>query len=278
MFCIIITGPTGSGKSRLANNIAKYYPSYIINADSQQVLKELPILTDQPTELNEPTHLLYGYKTYQDYYSSFQWCLDCQNCIQKAYNDKKIPIIVGGTGFYIRNLIEGSIDNPITHSDINMCNNEMYKLIINNDPRSKIHPNDTYRLKRAVSRLSFHQRIEQRISFLNNTDVYKILVNPDKDILKEMCHKRINSMFPSVIDEVMISPNHPRLNRVIGFKEIIHNIPKVQDEILIKTMQYIKRQKTWFKKYYQTCHTYTSHDDQKIISDLNSYISNSIKC
>ena len=226
MICIVISGPTASGKSSLALALSKKYDGWIINADSQQILEELPILTDQP--VNASNTFLYGHKKHTQYYSSFQWCLEAGELVHKSLELRKIPILVGGTGFYLNNFLTGHLDDS------------------------------------------------GRIFFIKGIPVFKILINPPKDELEEKCKTRINQMFPQVTEEVQNCPDHPRLRKVIGFSEIKDGVDLVaiQDKMLIRTRQYIKRQKTWFKKY---CSDWNQDLDQLRVN-LDEWIKDNRNC
>ena len=106
---IVIAGPTASGKSSLALDLAKKYNGLVINADSQQVYKELPILSSQPTEMDykKISHKLFNFLDFYKYFSVDQWFMLVKKEIEKAKKKKITPIIVGGTGMYINTLLNG---------------------------------------------------------------------------------------------------------------------------------------------------------------------------
>ncbi len=106
---ILIAGPTASGKSALALMLAEHYDGVVINADSMQVYRGLPILTAQPSadEQARAPHKLYGHIPPHDAYSVARWIADCEREIAAARQAGKRPIVVGGTGLYFKALLEG---------------------------------------------------------------------------------------------------------------------------------------------------------------------------
>jgi len=225
MVCVVISGPTGSGKSGLAERLAVRYNGCIINADSQQVLEELPILTDQPSLGGT---FLYGHKKHTEYYSSFQWCLEAAEVVYKVLGQGKVPIIVGGTGLYLNNFLNGHLDKDM--SDV--------------------------------------------VFFISGLPVFKLLLNPSKKELEARCWGRILGMFPRVTQEVRACPDHPRLRRVIGFSEVMDGVDvgEIQEKMLIRTRQYVKRQKTWFNKYCVDWNQYESLE-QVDLGALDQFVS-----
>ena len=106
---IIIAGPTASGKSSLALDLAKKYNGIVINADSQQMYKELPILSSQPNkrDYNEVSHKLFNFLDFYKNFSVNEWFKLVKKEIEKAQRKKTLPIIVGRTGMYLNTLLNG---------------------------------------------------------------------------------------------------------------------------------------------------------------------------
>ena len=110
-----ICAPTATGKSSLAIRLAKRIGGKIVNADSMQVYSNLEILTARPTKKDheEVEHLLYGYVDGSERYNVNKWCNDISHIISKYKKINTPLIIVGGTGMYIKSLIDGIIDMPL---------------------------------------------------------------------------------------------------------------------------------------------------------------------
>ena len=111
---IVIFGPTASGKSKKAIDIALNHKATIINLDSMQVYKDLRILTDRPTEvdLGKCDHILYGYLNGNEKNTAASWLNDAVDEIKKCFLSKTLPILVGGTGMYLNALKNGLADIP----------------------------------------------------------------------------------------------------------------------------------------------------------------------
>ena len=111
---ILIAGPTASGKSKIAINLAKKINGEIINADSMQVYKQLKILTARPSERDQKNirHHLFGVIDVRKRFSTGQWLKECIKIINLIRKKKKTPIIVGGTGLYFKALVDGLVRIP----------------------------------------------------------------------------------------------------------------------------------------------------------------------
>ena len=115
---ILLAGPTASGKSRLAIQLAKKLNGEIINADSMQVYKEFSVLSSRPKreELKKIKHHLYGIISVKKYFSAGDWLELAKNKINHCHKLKKIPIVVGGTGLYFNTITKGI--SKIPHIDL----------------------------------------------------------------------------------------------------------------------------------------------------------------
>ena len=111
---ILIAGPTASGKSKIAINLAKKINGEIVNADSMQVYKQLKILTARPSEKDQKTikHYLFGIIDVRKRFSTGQWLKECIKIINLIRKKNKTPIIVGGTGLYFKALVDGLVSIP----------------------------------------------------------------------------------------------------------------------------------------------------------------------
>ena len=111
---ILIAGPTASGKSKLAIEIAKKIKGEIINADSMQVYKEFSILSSRPSskDLKKVKHYLYGFQSSKKHFSTGAWLKLAKKQINKCLKNKKIPILVGGTGLYFEAITKGMSKIP----------------------------------------------------------------------------------------------------------------------------------------------------------------------
>ncbi|MGA8919294.1 MAG: tRNA (adenosine(37)-N6)-dimethylallyltransferase MiaA, partial [Pseudolabrys sp.] len=117
---VLIAGPTASGKSALALELAEQFGGVIVNADSMQVYRDLRIITARPTPEEEKrvTHRLYGFVDAAENYSVGRWCRDVKEVLNEAAAQGRVPILVGGTGLYFKALTTGLAAVPAISADI----------------------------------------------------------------------------------------------------------------------------------------------------------------
>ncbi len=272
---ILIAGPTASGKSKIAINLAKKINGEIVNADSMQVYKQLKILTARPSEKDQKTikHHLYGIIDVRKRFSTGQWLKECIKIIHLIRKRKKIPIIVGGTGLYFKALVDGLVKipkfkpsekNKILKLHKKLGQNQFYKKLIKLDPISKkfVNSNDVNRSIRAyevkkLTKKSLYKWFKETKTFFDKNDFVMTYVDYPRDTLITNIKIRIDKMFDlGAINEVkkfnLIKINKRNsVNHVIGVKEINSYLSKkaelndIKEQILIKTRQYAKRQSTW---------------------------------
>ncbi|HQF43173.1 MAG TPA: tRNA (adenosine(37)-N6)-dimethylallyltransferase MiaA, partial [Ignavibacteriaceae bacterium] len=117
---IVIVGPTGSGKTKLSLMLAELLNSEIISADSRQIFKFLDIGTAKPTkeELKKVKHHLIDKINPDQDYNASKFAADAEQIIKQIFEQKKIPIVVGGSGLYIKALIDGIAESADTNSEL----------------------------------------------------------------------------------------------------------------------------------------------------------------
>lgn len=274
---IIIAGPTASGKSELAVRLAKDAPSVIINADSMQVYREIPILSAQPgaAERAETPHALYGFISAQEEFSTGRWLELAKSEIDKAHRGKIIPIVVGGTGLYLKSLIEGIAEIPDINADmrtyvrnlfVELGKEKFHEYLRGLDAAAaeKIRASDKQRMLRAAEVML--QTGESILYWQNQTkpnypkeyfEISKIL--PERTELYRRCDARFLQMLEnSALAEAaklrdMKLPDSAMAMKALGARELISHlngeIPL--NEAIKKAQQmtrnYAKRQYTWFR-------------------------------
>ena len=270
---ILIFGPTSSGKSETAKQIANKIKSVIINADSLQVYKELRILTSRPSIDDEKLflHRMYGHVSGNVQYTVADWLKEISTEINRTFEQNLTPIIVGGTGLYFKSLIEGLAVIPdievdrIKLTQEELKNNGMSYLfneILKYNPKSLINKNDSNRIIRAYNVLkqtgkSIEEWQSHTSSPILDISYRKLLVNPARELLYKNAEDRFDQMLKhGAIDEV---ENLKRQNyavdttimKAIGVREISEYIDGSLDKneaislAKQKTRNYIKRQQTW---------------------------------
>ncbi len=271
---ILVSGPTASGKSRLAVFLAKRIRGEIINADSMQVYKELNILTARPSlkQKSKIKHHLYGFLSVKKKFSTGQWLKLALKKIKEIKKNNKTPILVGGTGLYFKALVDGLVKIPkisankrksIVNLQKKVGQINFYNKLIKIDPKVKhiVNPNDIQRCIRAYEVKWFTKKSlldwykDTKSPFLKDNFV-KIYLDCPKELLLDRIKIRAQKMLPKAINEVrrFVNLRVPQSNsstKIIGITEIKKLIDKKLNKdqtielIVIKTRQYAKRQATW---------------------------------
>ena len=272
---ILISGPTASGKSNFAVEIAKKIQGEIINADSMQVYKKLKILTARPNKQEQKNikHHLYGVIDLNEKFSTGQWLKLTIKKIKDIQKKKKIPILVGGTGLYFQSLIDGLVKIPEIplkfRNKIRLISKregqkKFYKKLLKLDPKikNKFDPNDTQRSIRAYeiksyTNVSTYDWLTKTKSEFKDSDFLKLHIETKREKLIERINLRISNMInEGAINEVkkflkLKIIKNQSVNKVIGIAELTQylnheiTLEEAKELILIKTRQYAKRQATW---------------------------------
>lgn len=280
MKIIIISGPTASGKSTLALELAKQKDIAIINADALQIYKGLPILSAQPTpnETEQAPHFLYSYFEPHQSCSVGLWLDLVKQKAEEIFLQNKIPVIVGGTGMYISKLLDGIVEIPEISTDIKIKARQLFEtlgrdnfikeLLRLNEDEQKIINLDKQRLIRAYEVLiqtskSIFLWQQQPHKFIFDPKIYThINLEPKREILYKNCDLRLAKMFDNgAVDEVQNLINQRfednwQITKTLGFAEIKDylsgNISKdtALENAAQKTRNYAKRQLTWFRNQF----------------------------
>ena len=267
---IVIAGPTGSGKSSLAVDLAKEINGYIINADSRQVYKELKIGTAQPVPdrvdgevwyVDGIKHYLYGQVSIKDSYNISQYQKDVQRVLD--INPTQTAILVGGTGLYIDSVVYSydlqnvSSDNEYSREQLDSMNVKELQSLIPENTLRELNSSDVKnprRLIRAIEKGSSYHKKGAPLNFK-----YFVL-DIDIETLKSQINRRLEQMFNLGLEqenrellEKGYTYEMPALNS-IGYYEFKgyftqeKSLEEVKKEILLHTIQYSKHQRTWFKR------------------------------
>ena len=258
---ILLFGPTASGKSRLAVDIAKEYNGEIINADSMQIYKEVKILSARPNEKNIKHHL-YGFLSVKKNFSTGSWYKLAAKKIKEINKKGKMALVVGGTGLYFKALTDGLSEIPeVPKTNMNSKLDKDY--VLKNSKIFKGIPiNDKQRLQRALSvykhtgkPLWLWQKKNKKI--FKTKELIKIFLQPAKPEIENRIKKRFDEMLRE--GAIQEAENFKKIrvnsinssNFIIGLKEISEFLSKkisldeLKEKVLIRTRQYAKRQFTW---------------------------------
>lgn len=274
MTVALIAGPTASGKSALALELARLLPATIINADASQVYRDLRIVSARPSleEEGEQPHRLFGYLDGAQSCSAARWAADAREEITQASAQSRLPILVGGTGMYIRTLLDGiapvpEID-PGIRADVRALSVEdAYRALAESDPEAaaRLAPTDTTRIARALEVIRSTGRPIAEWQKVRTGGIghairlVPMVLLPPRDWLYARCDRRFEAMMaPDGIAEVEallareLDPDLPVM-RAIGVPDIAAFLrSEVSRDAAIAsgqtaTRQYAKRQYTWFR-------------------------------
>lgn len=256
---VVITGPTAVGKTKLSVEIAKKINGEIINADSTQIFKELDIATAKVTkeEMENIPHHLIDIKNINEDYTVFDYQKDCRNKIDEIINKNKTPILVGGTGLYIKAALYDYKFNKeeIKNDYSNYTNKELYNKLLEINPKTEIHENNRKRIERELDKYSNNSVNNEKTDKLLYDTIF-IGLTTDREILYNRINNRVDQMINNgLIEEAKkIYNTGIRTKAVltpIGYKELFDYFDKkctLEDSIeLIKqrSRRYAKRQYTW---------------------------------
>ena len=271
----LIAGPTASGKSALALALAERHRGTVINADSAQVYRDLRVLSARPTieEEARAPHCLFGYIDGAESCSAARWAADAAAAIAEARDDGRLPILVGGTGLYLRTLLDGiapvpEID-PAIRADIRALPvAEAHAQLQALDPpaAARLNANDTTRIARALEVVRSTGRpladwqAARAGGIGGEVDLAPLILLPDRDWLVDRCDRRLATMFDGgAIEEVehLLAradlPADAPIRRAIGVPEIAAMLAgdidrdTTLERARLATRRYAKRQYTWFR-------------------------------
>ena len=271
----LIAGPTASGKSALALRLAEKRDGAIVNADSAQVYRDLRILSARPGQEDEARapHLLYGYRDGAEACSAADWALDAKAAIREAHARGKLPILAGGTGLYLRILLEGIAPVPPIEGEIRakvraLGVAEAHQALSSEDPEAatRLRPTDTTRVARALEVVRSTGRVlaewqrEKSGGIGSYVRLVPLVLLPPRDWLYERCDRRFEAMMDEEgLEEVRallsrrLDPSLPVM-RAIGVREIAGFLGGTLSRAeciaagQAATRQYAKRQYTWFSR------------------------------
>lgn len=273
---LVICGATASGKTKLAVDCAEKLNTEIISADSQQIYKKLNIGTAKPTkeEMRGIKHHLIDVVEPSGNFSVSDYVERAEPIIENLQSRGKIPIICGGTGFYINSLLYdlsyGNVaaDETVREKYAAVFNDKggeyLHSLLRNVDPETaqKLHPNDVKRVIRALEIYEVGGRKKSEICDDNSPrrNYVAVAINYPREELYDRINRRVDEMFEcGLVEEVErllesgVDENCQCM-QAIGYKEVVQGLKNKEkrstmcDIIKQNTRRYAKRQITFFKK------------------------------
>lgn len=260
---IVITGPTAVGKTKMSIELAKKINGEIINADSTQIFRNLDIATAKVTESEKENikHHLFDIKDITENYTVFDYQRDCREKIKEIEEKGKVPILVGGTGLYIKAALYDYKfeEEKNTYDFSNYSNEELYDELKKIDDSINIHINNRKRLERA---LTYYLENNKSITSVerSNEPIYNVIfigLTTDRQVLYDRINKRVDVMLKNgLLEEAKkIYDTNVRTKAVmtpIGYKELFNyfdgncSLEESINLIKQKSRNYAKKQYTWF--------------------------------
>ena len=277
---LVLLGPTATGKSRLAVELAKQIKGEIISADSMQVYRGMDIGTAKPSleERQAIPHHLIDVRDPDQSWTVADFIEEVQRLVKEITNKKHFPIIVGGTGLYLWSLIEG-FSFPIVPADKELRTRleeeplaNLYSRLSTIDPAAaeKIHSNDKKRIIRALEvctltgkRISELQQARGNSPHLSVGNRQPILIG--LNLFREELYRRINERVDQMIEKGLIEEVQSLLRKgyakdlpsfqALGYKEVVEFLEgkwtreQMIEELKKRTRHFARRQMTWFKRF-----------------------------
>ncbi|WP_050603550.1 tRNA (adenosine(37)-N6)-dimethylallyltransferase MiaA [Ruegeria sp. 6PALISEP08] len=268
---VLIAGPTASGKSALALEIAERFGGVIVNADASQIYDCWRIISARPSAEEEARapHLLYGHIAYDQEYSAGHWL---REVVPLLTGDQR-PIIVGGTGLYFTALTEGMAQIPATpqgiRAEADLLSHQELMAGVDNETLAGLDTNNRARVQRAweVQRATGRSLLSWQADtpppVLDLSDTVPIVFDVDKTWLWDRIERRFDQMLDrGAIEEVRAMQNRIDLTlpacKAIGVPELMAylngsmTLDQARARATISTRQFAKRQRTWFRARMKT--------------------------
>jgi tRNA dimethylallyltransferase len=278
---ILIAGPTASGKSRLALELAEHHGGAVVNADSMQVYSVLDVLTARPSaeEMSRAPHLLYGHVPPGIAYSTGAWLRDVVSLADSGKFVSRRPIFVGGTGLYFRALEEGISEMPDIPKSIrerwryelaDKGSDKLHRILMREDPKvaMMLRAGDSQRIVRALEVLEasgssiLEWQAERGKPLVDRESARFIVIEPDRSELVSRIDRRFDGMIGAgaleevkALEALNLDPQLPAM-KAIGVRELKaalageFSMAEAMERAKIATRQYAKRQSTWFRNQF----------------------------
>ena len=308
---IVLTGPTAVGKTKISIGLAKRIGGEIISADSMQVYRHMDIGTDKinKEDMQGVPHHLIDILEPEDEFNAFEFQKRAKAAIEDITSRGKIPILVGGTGFYIQSVLydidfEENEDETLSSSykkSLEQMKDEpggidrLYDMLLDVDPEyaRDLHKNN---VKRVIRALSFNHDTGEKLSAHNEMqrknespyDFFYFVLTDDRQILYDRIEKRIDKMMEDgLLDEVKSLmergiPESATSMQALGYREMISYLKgeiSYEDAILLlkkNTRHFAKRQLTWFRREKTVTFIDKSEykrDDNRVLEAITDIIS-----
>jgi len=275
---VVIVGPTAVGKSRIAVEVAKAFETEVLTADSRQVYRGMDVGTDKPTpeERQGIPHRLIDLVGPDESFNAGLYRRQAIDEIERLYRDRRLPLVVGGTGLYVRTLLKGLCDAPPTDPIVRAAlkqeaedqgHDRLYARLVEVDPvaASRLHPRDESKVLRALEVYQLSGRrmseFQQEHGFAERPfSTLMIGLNRDRDALYRRIEERIDwQLAHGLIEETkqLLDQGYQRDSAAmkgLGYRQVAEHLAGAYDSAEMvrrfkrDTRRFSKRQMTWFRK------------------------------
>lgn len=293
---IVVAGPTASGKSDFSLRLAKALNGGIICCDSVQLYRGFDIGSAKPSisERQGIPHYLFDTLNWDQPYDAARYAADAKQVMDRVKSEGQFPILVGGTGLYLRALLGDAWDDKLP-SDEQLRetlaareSSDLYKELMELDPKRalELHPNDRYRVIRSleINLLTGKPVARRKANFNISNEHIMIFLDPPRDILRRRIIARTSKMLAQgLVHEVEtllasgVSSSCKPMSS-IGYKQVVQVLDGslkadlLESAIATATSQYAKRQVTWFKKVPHNYHLENQKNEDAVIDSICSAI------
>ncbi len=300
---ILIAGPTASGKSALALELAERYGGIVINTDSMQVYRELRVLTARPTADEEARvpHALYGFVPAREAYSAGRYVSDAERALAEAQAQGRLAIFVGGTGLYFKALLEGLSPIPSIPGEIRahwraeaqrIGAAALHRVLQGRDPEmaARLRPSDPQRIVRALEVLEATGRSLAEWQalpgqgVLREEETIRLVLLPDRATLYRRCEERFEAMLRegaleevALLKDLQLDPGLP----VMTAHGVPHLMAALAGALDLETAaarakqdtrHYAKRQFTWLRRNMQSWTHVNAQQMKRMQSELDRLV------
>lgn len=311
MKVIVISGPTASGKTDMAVELASLFGGEVVNFDSLLLYKEITIGTAKPTpeEQKSIPHHMIEVRSISRPMNAADYAREALPIVEKLLSENKLVFLTGGSGFYLQALMKGMYDSPTTPLEITKRSDELYKvegispfldILKLNDPKSyeRYHENDHYRVRRAVehfwttgSPLSLARSEKDEANqmmdevSIHGWDILHIHLDLPKEEHLKIIERRTERMLQNGLLEEIKNlltqgfTGEEKPLQSIGYKENLDylqgkfsSLEECQERIIISTRQLAKSQRTWFKRDSSKRTFHPLQERERIIEAVRSFL------
>ena len=296
---LFILGPTSSGKSRVAVRLAEKLAGEVISCDSMQVYKDMDIITQAPEKdiLSRVPHHLIGTVPPEEEFSAARFIDTAKGIINTLIFAGKVPIIAGGTGLYVKALVDGIFEAPAKDKDLREAlqsiaskkgNDHIYRELEEVDPETaaKLHPNDLRRVIRALEIYKLTGKTASELKMRTEGisreyDCRMFGLKMERKLMYARIEDTVEKMFEEgIVDEVKRVRQGLSLTagKALGIKEISAlldgetDLKKTKEELKKNTRRYAKRQMTWFRGDKRIVWITADRSTEEIVGEIVSLV------